>query len=57
MPGKMIVKGGVKKATIEATIIRADGTEEHLGVVSSYERPRTFKEIVEGIFKNGFIRN
>ena len=28
----------VQKATIEATVIRADGTREELGVVSYYHR-------------------
>lgn len=29
----------IASATIEATITRADGTVEHLGVLDSYTRP------------------
>lgn len=31
-------KGGVREATIEVTVIRADGTREQLGVVSYYHK-------------------
>jgi hypothetical protein len=31
-------KGPVKSATLEAVIIRADGTREDLGVIARYER-------------------
>ena len=34
----MTAKSGVKKATISATVIRADGSREELGVVSEYNR-------------------
>jgi hypothetical protein len=34
----MIVPGDVRAATIEAVIVRADGTTERLGVISSYHR-------------------
>lgn len=29
----------IARGTIEATVIRADGTVEELGVISSYKRP------------------
>lgn len=29
----------VAEASLEVTIIRADGTVEHLGVIDSYKRP------------------
>lgn len=31
-------KGPLKEATIEAVVIRADGTQENLGVISYYHR-------------------
>jgi hypothetical protein len=31
-------KGGVREATIEAVVIRKDGTREDLGVVSYYHK-------------------
>lgn len=33
-----IASGNVKSATLEATIIRADGRVENLGVIGRYER-------------------
>jgi len=35
---KLEIKGGAKEATIEAVIIRADGTIEELGVVSYWHK-------------------
>jgi hypothetical protein len=36
--GDMHAKTDVKEATIEAVVIRADGSREDLGVVSAYYR-------------------
>lgn len=38
--GDMQVSANVKHAEIGAKIIRADGTEEELGVVSEYNAPK-----------------
>jgi len=35
--GKMEVSSGVKSATLEAILTRADGTVVNLGVISRYE--------------------
>lgn len=34
----MDAKGGLREVTIEAVVIRADGTKEDLGVVSSWHK-------------------
>ncbi len=34
----MDAKGGLREVTIEATVIRADGKVEELGVVSSWHK-------------------
>ena len=36
--GGIDAKGGLREVTIEATVIRADGTREELGVVSSWHK-------------------
>jgi hypothetical protein len=36
--GDMQVRADVKEASIQATVIRADGTVEELGVVSYYHK-------------------
>lgn len=33
----------LNKVVVEAKVIRADGTEEDLGVISTYEKPMTLK--------------
>lgn len=38
MSGDMTAKSGLKQASIEAKVIRADGTVEDLGVVSYYHK-------------------
>lgn len=38
MSSLTIANAGVQHATLEATIIRANGTVEHLGAVSFYHR-------------------
>lgn len=34
----LVAKGGVKEASIEAVVIRADGTREDLGTIAYYHR-------------------
>lgn len=34
----MNARSGIREVTIEATVIRADGTREELGVVSSWHK-------------------
>lgn len=46
-PGEMNVSAGVKHAEIGIKIIRADGTEEELGVVSEYNAPKGLLERVK----------
>jgi hypothetical protein len=36
--GEQNAKGGLREATIEAVVIRADGTRENLGVVSYWHK-------------------
>lgn len=36
--GLMIAKSTVRRATVEAVIIRADGRVENLGVIAAYHR-------------------
>lgn len=38
MPRSMKVTSGTKQASIEAVVIRADGTRENLGIVSFWHR-------------------
>jgi hypothetical protein len=58
MPGNVQVGGGsgVARATIEATVIRADGTVEHLGVIADSglldERPGFLKRLRSKLWPN-----
>jgi hypothetical protein len=36
---KIIAKSKIQQVTIEAVVIRADGTREDLGVIASYKKP------------------
>lgn len=36
--GGLMIAKGVRKATVEAVITRADGTKENLGVIAAYHR-------------------
>lgn len=38
MSGEMIAAANVSEASIEATVIRADGRIEHLGTIAFYSR-------------------
>lgn len=38
MAGNVLTRSGAREASISATVTRADGTVEHLGVVSYWHR-------------------
>lgn len=40
------VPSHVKSATLEAVVIRADGTREDLGIIARYDRPTGLKGIL-----------
>ena len=45
----IITKNSVKQATIEATIIKADGTRVPLGVVAKIKKPNIFQRLIKKI--------
>jgi hypothetical protein len=45
MAQKLELPAGVRQATVEATIIRADGSVESLGVIAALRRPTLLERI------------
>lgn len=48
-------QAGAKRTTLEATVIRADGTVEELGVIATYDR-RRHRRIIDRLLRRGQIR-
>jgi len=48
----MQTKGKVKKATIEATLIKADGSKVNLGTIVDTEKKKGILEILKGKVKS-----
>lgn len=47
MTGELVARGKAKRITVEATIIRADGTREELGEVAHWDRSRVRQAVWE----------
>lgn len=50
----MIAKGGIKRATVEAVLIKADGTKIDLGIIADTQNKKGLIKLMKGwVSKNG----